>query len=65
MARIEVYCARCGSWHEDEVSEEDITTMSVDGNSITHLCPVCERVVNIEFDTKYPHAGCCGSKDGR
>jgi hypothetical protein len=61
----EVYCVGCSSWHEAEVTNEEYTAQSIDGNPISELCPRCQHEADIEFDMKYPHLGCCGSKDGK
>jgi hypothetical protein len=65
FVKCDVYCTRCSSWHEAEVDEGQYAAQSIDGNPLFELCPRCQREADIEFDMKYPHIGCCGSKDGK
>lgn len=65
FVRCDVFCTCCDSWHESEVIEEEYTASSIDCNPITKLCPKCQHEEDIEFDMRYPHIGCCGSKDGK
>lgn len=59
MSTVEVICPSCESWREEDVSEEEITAATMDGNPIISRCPKCQEAADIVFDMQHPHIGCC------